>query len=61
MREGIGSSQRMKQCSPLASGSFPGLTALWKEERERRLALNMTDDLEPPLTPGNIEFIAGIK
>ena len=34
------------------SDGYPGLAAIWKEERQRREALNIGDPLSPPPSPG---------
>jgi hypothetical protein len=35
------------------SDGYPGLAAIWKEERQRREALNIDDPLSLPPSPGN--------
>ena len=34
------------------SGGYPGLAAIWAEERQRRSMLNIDLPLTPPLSPG---------
>ncbi len=37
---------------PSVSGGYPGLTAIWEEERQRRIALDIDLPLSPPPSPG---------
>lgn len=37
---------------PVVSDGYPGLAAIWEEERQRRVALKIDDPLSPPPSPG---------
>ena len=42
-------------CCPvffLVSDGYPGLAAIWEEERQRRQALKIEEPLSPPPSPG---------
>lgn len=41
------------------SGGFPGLAAIWEEERERRRQLGLSSSLDPPLSPGTVHTTWG--